>query len=188
MKKRKPQTLSDHPILRAMRELATGERRVSWLLDFANQPDVEKLSTEEVDELHAHLFAFAAKGESSFGTDEELPRSAATLYQLQEALRSGLRQAIKLDDSRVGGFVGWEVALDGIRRKVFRGRSAYRGELRAVFLAAVADVIAEDREKRLEICARPTCERFFWKRGRTKYCSKQCADADRQKRWRIKER
>jgi hypothetical protein len=188
MKKRKTTTPPEHSVLRAMRELATEEKCVSWLLDFANQPDVEKLSAGEVDELHDFLFAFAAKGQSGFGTKEELPRSAAALFQLQEEARSGLRQAIRLDDPKAHGFVGWSVQLDGIERRVMRGKASYQGPLRAVFLAAVADVIAEDREKRLEMCIRPTCERFFWKRGRTKYCSKLCADADRQKRWRTKER
>ncbi len=187
MKKKIKRPVPEHSLFRARRELATDQQRVDWLLRFANQPDVEKLSAGGVDELHYFLFAFAAKGQASFGIKEELPRSAASLYQLQEEARSGLRQAIKIDASGkvFRGFVGWPVELDGIKRRVMRGQSSYQGPLRAVFLAAVADVIAEDSEKRLEMCARPTCERFFWKRSRMKYCSSPCAAADRQKRWRI---
>jgi hypothetical protein len=188
MKRKSGRAVSEHPLFRAERELASDQKRIDWLLAFANQPDVEKLSSDKVDEVHDYLFAFAANRASSFGTEEEWPRTAAALFEIQDAVRSGLRQAIKLDNSNVGGFAGWEVALDGVKRRTLRGQHpAYQGSLRTVFLAAVADVIANDREKRLEMCTRPTCERFFWKRGRMKYCSNPCADADRQKRWRNKE-
>jgi len=186
MKKTKKRTVPADPF-RIRRELTTHEQRVKWLLHFANQPGVEKLTPGEVDELREYLFWFAAKGQDTFGTAGE-SLTAAALYEIQDALRSGLRQAIRLDDSRVHGFVGWETSLDSVKRRVSRGRSAYQGTPRATFLAAVADLIAEDSEKRFEICARPTCERFFWKHGPAKYCSKLCADADRQKRWRTKER
>jgi len=198
MKKKMKPAVPEHPLFRATRELATDQQRVDWLLRFANQPDVEKLSSEQIDETYEYLFAFAANRAPSFGTEEELPRSAAVLFEIQDAVRSGLRQAIRLgkfgdrtrtaSDPQVRGWVGWQVSLDGIRRRVMRGQSSYQGTLRAVFLAAVADVIAEDREKRLEMCARPTCGRFFWKRSGMKYCSSSCAAADRQKRWRTKER
>lgn len=184
--KRGTHAAPEHPLFRAERELATDQQRVDWMLRFANQSDVEKLSQDEVDEIHEYLFAFAANRQPSFGTKEELPRSAAALYAIQDALRSGLRQAIRLDDRKVHGFAGWEVALDSIGRRVMRGQSSYQGPLRAVFLAAVADLIAADNEKRFEECVRSTCRRFFWRRGSTKYCSKLCADADRQRRWRRK--
>jgi hypothetical protein len=185
MKKMKKQPRPADPF-RVRRELTTHEQRVTWLLHFANQRDVEKLTPSEVDKLGEHLFEFAAKGEDTFVWQGE-SLTAAALYKIQDQLRSGLRQAIRLDDSKVHGFVGWETSLDGVTRRVSRGRSGYQGSPQATFLGAVSDLIVEDREKRFEICVRPTCERFFWKRGGSKYCSKQCADADRQKRWRNKE-
>jgi hypothetical protein len=173
--------------VRAMRELETEEQRIDWLLTFANQLDVDKLSTDQLDEIYdGPLFIFSLRGGEG-GVEEERPRSAAELFVLQEALRSGLRQSIKLDDSRVGGFAGWEIALDQVKRRVFRGHSCYFGPLRAAFLAAAADVIVEDREKRLMIC--PKCERFFLrKHRRARYCTSRCADAARQKRYRTAER
>ncbi len=183
MKKKIRRAVPEHPYFRAKRELANQQQRVDWLLGFANQSSVEKLSSDEIHQTYTYLRAFSAKDADSSGTTIELPYSAAFLYEIQQTLRSGLRIAIKLDD-RVGGHAGWPVTLDNIERRVFRGHSSYRGPLRAIFLAAVADAIAEDREKRFEMCARPTCERFFWKRASMKYCSNPCADADRQKRWR----
>jgi hypothetical protein len=176
----------------AMREMATDTGRLRWLFEFANRNDLLGLSPEQLAEQYAHLFAFAANRQKTLETEmlsaeADAANARAWLFEIQEALRSGLRQVIQLDSPREAGFTGWETDLDGVKRRVRRGRSAYRGPLRTTFLAAVADVIADDREKRIELCAKSICKRFFWKVGRARYCSRSCADADRQKRWRTKE-
>jgi hypothetical protein len=175
----------------AAREMLTDEARLRWLFEFANREDLLELSHQQLVSQYAHIFAFAAKGRT-FSSEMQIAQQAesqmsdarAFLFEIREALRSGLRQVIELGRSRKADFVGWETNLDGVTRRVMRGSSAYEGPLRTTFLAAVADVIAEDRQKRIELCPRYACKRFFWKAGGAKYCSRNCADADRQKRWR----
>jgi len=172
------------------------QSRIERLLAFANQRDIERLPDDALGEAYDFIFDFVRGDAKGLSVEEEEPRSGAALLRLQEALCSGLRQGVKLDRSPLPGggeavvsvFYGWEVSLEGLKRYVLRGQSAYHGTLRAVLLAALADLIANDRAKRLAMCQRPTCERFFWKKDtRQNYCSKNCADADRQKRWRTKE-
>jgi hypothetical protein len=171
---------------RAQRELSTEQGRRRWLFDFVGRDDIGSLSPKQVTEMYDYLHAFCR----TKGIIIEDP-GAASLALLQEEARSGLRQSILHEE--VGkpvfrGFrVGWEVRVDDVVRHVTRGSCHTSGPLRTLFLSAVADLIAADRDKRIRECARPTCERPFYKFGRVKYCCKACADADRQMRWRNKE-
>jgi hypothetical protein len=185
MKRKAKTAVPEHPFFRALRELGTEQARRRWLFEFVSRNDIESLSQKQGDEIYDYLWAFCrAQGV------EHVEANAADLMLLQEEARSGLRQAIlheEVGKPVVRGRAGWEVRVDDVVRHVSRGSCHTSGPLRTLFLSAVADIIAADRDKRIRKCARPTCKRPFYKFGRVKYCSKACADADRQMRWRNKE-
>jgi hypothetical protein len=186
MKRKAKTAVPEAPLFRAQRELSTELGRCRWLFDFVRRDDIGSLSQEQVAEMYDYLHAFCR----TEGITIEDP-GAASLALLQEEARSGLRQSIlheEVGKPVVRGFgVGWEVRVDDVVRHVTRGSCHTSGPLRTLFLSSVADLIAADRDKRIRECARPTCKRLFYKFGRVKYCSKACADADRQMRWRNKE-
>lgn len=177
-------------IIEALQELKTDEARLHWLLDFVNRKDLLDLSPEQVEELADYCTAF-----SRAGTEADVKRdlTPAGMFELQQAAITGLRMAIQMDNlNRSGGpeqrgRVGWRLELDRVVRHTVRAQPAgFEGPLRTVVLATAGDLVAADHERRIEICAKPGCGRFFLRFGRQKYCSQNCADTDRQKRYRDK--
>jgi hypothetical protein len=180
-----------------MLELKDEETRLKRLCDLINRKGLLELSESHLFEVQEFIIGFALRaggiqfrGQRYDPSHPNAPTrlSAPELYEMQQTAASGVRQAILFDDGKSFGNVGWRLEIEPIVRHTVRGReNRYHGALRTIFLLAVADVMAADHEKKIAVCRKATCEKFFVRSGRSKYCSRSCADAARQRRWRTKE-
>jgi hypothetical protein len=187
----------------------TNRQRLKWLIDFANT-DIQspRRSPEELENLDWQVNHFVDGGVShgAGAMEYSTPSPELDLVHLRNHALYGLHEVAKVavergpkDPPGVVNRAAWDgwnpnaisigntrPPLDGLVRIVRRGFSAYSGPRLAVFLTAVADLIASEEGKRIQECAAKDCTAIFyrWKRGL--YCSKKCSQRARVQRYRNK--
>jgi hypothetical protein len=182
---------------------STNRQRLRWLIRFANT-DIQnpRRSPEELENLDWEIGHFIKAADSYRGMTY-LAQSELALVHLRNLVSYGLHKVAEIPLRRgpkdppaainIDPLSGWDPnalddgnkrPMDDLVRTVQRGSSAYFGPRRAVFLAAVVDLISSEEGKRIHECTAKDCTTIFyrWKRGL--YCSKQCSQRARVQRHR----
>ncbi len=187
-------------LLAAQKAVSTTDRlRLKWLIKFVNTDFQSPQRTpDELDEVDHQILAFIYRGTTippitakGAGWIDYEPRSAQAITALRNSAGFGLREVAKIPDNVAGPLVGWDVNEPDdegnrplVERRVRKGFSVLNGPRRAVFLAAVADLIASEEGHRIKQCAAEDCGEIFYKWKRGMYCSSRCAGRARIRRFR----
>jgi hypothetical protein len=167
-------------VIRLSDQLAAGEKRLAWLLDFAQRTEIRKLGKDELRHVQQEVIAFciSPKGFASADLQKCNPR---TMRRLSEKVRDCLRTLMangvwvrKPEPRRLA------VSLDGEIEHVpqFDGF-----DLASHFLSLAEDLI-EELFTEIRHCKRPECARWFVRIKRKEFCSDRCAAYDRRIKWR----
>lgn len=158
--------------------------RIRWLLEFARR-DLSHLAKKELLALDATLKGiwpdYQATGPGVQGRFSAVPMSANEIRGIQQHLKMGL------DSLLAGG--GWQLpgTPDGIvlerwagKDGVYRTHQTLRADFPLTFWIAVADWLVA-AGPRLRAC--PECRTPFLSIRRQAYCSTQCSQRVRSRRW-----
>jgi hypothetical protein len=153
------------------------------------------LDKSSIADVVADVWSFAMRAGMDAFEKPSLGWAADELAKLAEAVREGLDQLYRAelpeeeDSLRLKPWYrgpAWllEPSIFGhfyrnIECRTFR--SFYEGDVRAVFMVHVADLLASEG-RRVTKCARRACEKLFVRRKRGIYCSPACSQKERTQR------
>ena len=159
----------------------TAEERARFLFEFA-RTDLSKLTPGQTADLFSNAWAFPAPFLTPIRPVALTEKNKKTLRQVRSDIRVGL-QALK--DGHTWKVPGRSPALLLRPHPTRFAVRLYRGSVRQMFLAAVADVLLEIGPK-LRRCKNPSCGELFLRQGKLIYCSPACSQKTRWARFVIK--
>lgn len=172
--------------------------RLNWLLEFSTstRKELAALAGSKLAQYTFELSAFAAPAERGLAIGSK-PLPADRLADLAETVGEGVRFLCDAHPEEGGPEycsalwyrgTAWHFDMSrfgllerAIETRTFR--TYYTGDLPAVFVMAVMDLLAAEG-RRIAKCAWGPCGKLFVRRKRGAYCSRACSQKARTKRYR----
>ncbi len=172
----------------------TGLQRLRWLLRFSSFPPdyFQHLKVSEADASNAEVFVFCLSGRFDPSIDWRVDATGRmSPFSLRPNNQLALAQEVAghIRDLVTEGSMGFQVGEGGpVYRALYRSSfsssyvAMWSGNIREVFLLNVVDLLQAEGG-RIKRCAWEPCGKLFIKLKRGAYCSRDCSQRERTRRY-----